>query len=382
MNRSPAGDVSVVVVDPASILYIPGDMAALADHADAIRAAGVGFAATGEQIHATWQGLAAVYRAPEADQLLAATGPVKAVSASAGEDMQSAAAALTQYAADVTAIQARLDDLRSRATALQHDIATATATAVYEGFRPDPTLDARQTELIGSTADAVAAWEAAQLQCAARLHAVSSPTPLVGAASVLQNSPFTAPGQNPDETLRTPIGPRGPTTEIFPIEIGLLGTGGIGFTPRPSGPEILVNVPAPSQPLTTGGIATGPPPILGTLLDRASGAAAGKADPPGLLPADELIARGQRLPTGNLPAQGGPPNGVMYKQNPQTGELARYTVYDENGNAIKRVDLIGKPHGGVPTPHVAYYRDEVGPDGRLYTKSTGRVRDALPEEIP
>jgi hypothetical protein len=106
------------VVDPAGILYIPGDMAALADHADAIRTAGAGFAETGERIHTTRQGLAAVDRAPEADQLLAATGPVKSVSASVGEDMRAAASALAEYAADVAAIQARLDALRDRALVL------------------------------------------------------------------------------------------------------------------------------------------------------------------------------------------------------------------------------------------------------------------------
>jgi hypothetical protein len=84
------------MIDPTSIPHIPGDMNALTAHAGAIRAAGAAFAATGERIHTTWQALAAVYRAPEADQLLAATGPVKSVSASAGEDIQAAAAARTR----------------------------------------------------------------------------------------------------------------------------------------------------------------------------------------------------------------------------------------------------------------------------------------------
>ena len=376
------------MVDPDGILYIPGDMTALADHADAIRAAGVGFAATGEQIHATWQSLAAVYRAPEADQLLAATGPVKAVSASAGEDIQAAAAALTEYAVDVALIQARLDDLRGRATALQGDIATATATAAYEGITSHPTLDAGEAELSASIAAEVAAWEAAQRRCAAKLRAVSTPSPLVGITSVLQGSPFAALVQNHGETLRTPIAPRGPIAEILPSDSGAVHPGGIGFIPFITGPEVLVNIPGPRPPPTPG--PGGLQPALGPLLDRNSSATdgrferptAGKVEPPGLPPAEELIASGQLYLGRKLPNQAGPPNGVLYKRNQQTGELTNYILYDEKGNAIKRVDISGRSHGGVSTPHVSYYADNTSPGGRTYTQEIDWVRAATPEEVP
>ncbi|MGH3156879.1 MAG: polymorphic toxin type 24 domain-containing protein [Streptosporangiaceae bacterium] len=53
-----------------------------------------------------------------------------------------------------------------------------------------------------------------------------------------------------------------------------------------------------------------------------------------------------------LPDQGGLPGGVLYKRNPETGDITNYTQYDQDGNAVKRVDLTGRSHGGVPTPHV------------------------------
>lgn len=57
------------------------------------------------RFHQTWQGLAAFYIAPEADQLLTATGPVKYITASLGEDLETVAAALRVYATETAAIQ-------------------------------------------------------------------------------------------------------------------------------------------------------------------------------------------------------------------------------------------------------------------------------------
>jgi Bacterial toxin 24 len=64
------------------------------------------------------------------------------------------------------------------------------------------------------------------------------------------------------------------------------------------------------------------------------------------------------------------------------GLAAVYSLYDNNGNAIKRVDLTGKPHAGTPTPHVVYYQDDIGPDGRIHTREIRDPRAAVPKEIP
>jgi uncharacterized protein YukE len=99
--------------------------------------------------------------------------------------------------------------------------------------------------------------------------------------------------------------------------------------------------------------------------------------------AAEQIKNGQQYTGRKLPQQGGPPNGTLYKQDPQSGDITNYTVYDAHGNAVKRVDLTGRPHGGVPTPHVVEYDTNVNPHtGQVHVRQQRHVRPAMPEEIP
>ncbi len=67
-----------------------------------------------------------MYQAPEAGQLLAATGPVRGVSASIGADLKSAGRALEAYAAELREIKARLDALRAEAGAFAPSVKVMT----------------------------------------------------------------------------------------------------------------------------------------------------------------------------------------------------------------------------------------------------------------
>ncbi|MEN8642899.1 polymorphic toxin type 24 domain-containing protein [Pseudomonas sichuanensis] len=49
--------------------------------------------------------------------------------------------------------------------------------------------------------------------------------------------------------------------------------------------------------------------------------------------------------------EGGPANGTLYRADNQ-GNITSYATYDEHGRILKRVDVTGAAHGGVPTPHV------------------------------
>ena len=99
--------------------------------------------------------------------------------------------------------------------------------------------------------------------------------------------------------------------------------------------------------------------------------------------AAEQIENGQQYTGRKLPQQGGPPDGTLYKRDPQSGEITNYTIYDADGNAVKRVDLAGRPHGGVPTPHVVEYDTNVNPNtGQVHVRQQRHVRPATPDEIP
>ncbi|MQA87554.1 MAG: hypothetical protein GEV03_23755 [Streptosporangiales bacterium] len=77
------------------------------------------------------------------------------------------------------------------------------------------------------------------------------------------------------------------------------------------------------------------------------------------------------------------PNSVLYRRDPQTGKVTNYSVYDESGHIIKRVDVTGRSHGGVDTPHVVEYTLHRNPKtGEVFPKPGKTVRPANPEEIP
>ncbi|MGY1896700.1 polymorphic toxin type 24 domain-containing protein [Nocardia gipuzkoensis] len=92
---------------------------------------------------------------------------------------------------------------------------------------------------------------------------------------------------------------------------------------------------------------------------------------------------------GNLPTQGGPPNGYLVKRDPQ-GNITNYSYYDSDGVATKRVDLTGDSHYNkatgqtIPTPHVVEIQKYVKPEtGEIFARTDrNNVRAALPEEIP
>src|SRR4051794_22876239 len=86
--------------------------------------------------------------------------------------------------------------------------------------------------------------------------------------------------------------------------------------------------------------------LLGRLGRSGHGKGGGQKTP---TKAAEQIKNGQQFNGRKLPQKGGPPNGTLYKRDPQTGDVTNYTVYDADGNAVKRVDLTGRAHGGVRT---------------------------------
>jgi RHS repeat-associated protein len=77
------------------------------------------------------------------------------------------------------------------------------------------------------------------------------------------------------------------------------------------------------------------------------------------------------------------PGDTLYRRSPETGGITNYQPYDEDGLPIKRVDVTGAAHAGIPTPHVQEFgRGRIDPKtGRPYV-TRGKVRPARPDAIP
>ena len=154
------------MIDAASVPMIEGDMDALAAHARDVDATGAAVADIGARVHTTWQGLRPVYSAPEAEQLLAATLPVQSTSASAGEDIAAAAAALLRYCDDVRDIQVRLKALQGRAAEFEADVRLVDDPGAEQAY-----VD-QNNELVSSVDAAMADFDEAQRRCANAINAL------------------------------------------------------------------------------------------------------------------------------------------------------------------------------------------------------------------
>jgi hypothetical protein len=95
--------------------------------------------------------------------------------------------------------------------------------------------------------------------------------------------------------------------------------------------------------------------------------------------ASTLIASGTRV-SGHFPLDGASPKEVRYRMNGSS--ITSYIVYDDNGRAIKRVDVTGSAHAGVPTPHVVEYKHNKNPAGNIFVQAEKTVRPASTDEIP
>lgn len=154
------------MINPGGIPQIPGDMDALAKDAADLTGVGGDFAETGQRVNATWQGLAGVYKAPEAGELLAATAPVQSVSSSVGSDIKAVGSALTAYAAEVKQIQARLAQLKTEAENFVNSVKGD------DDWRKDGDKIDKNTGLINAVSEAMAQFFEAQRRCANAINAL------------------------------------------------------------------------------------------------------------------------------------------------------------------------------------------------------------------
>lgn len=89
---------------------------------------------------------------------------------------------------------------------------------------------------------------------------------------------------------------------------------------------------------------------------------------------------GARIVRGDFPETAGPSE-VLARRDP-LGAITHYQVYADDGLPLKRVDITGKPHGGVATPHVVEFIRDTNPrTGEVFIRKSRQVREATPEEL-
>ncbi|MGW0396226.1 hypothetical protein ACWDYJ_36305, partial [Streptomyces sp. NPDC003042] len=110
-------------VDPAEVPVFTGDFRLLDAKVKAISAGGAKISTATSDVHSSFGGLQAFYRAPEADQLFATTKPVSDLGLKLSSDMCTIAGALGTYARDAEPIAKKLDELKREAEAFRSKVA-------------------------------------------------------------------------------------------------------------------------------------------------------------------------------------------------------------------------------------------------------------------
>jgi methyl-accepting chemotaxis protein len=105
------------VIDPGEIPQFTGDLEQLEEDCAGLKADAGHVRDTGQAVHSRFQGLAAYYTAPEAEQLFATTKPVKDRADTFADNLETVSGALSAYATEIRPLVDRLKALKARATA-------------------------------------------------------------------------------------------------------------------------------------------------------------------------------------------------------------------------------------------------------------------------
>ncbi|MFF1839007.1 hypothetical protein ACFVXE_33220 [Streptomyces sp. NPDC058231] len=106
-------------VDPVGIPVFTGDLALLDTKVTALSGHGAAIATAAGDVHSSFGGLSAFYKAPEAEQLFATTRPVAATGLSLSSDLCVIAGALSTYSDDAFPLVEKLKELKRDAVAFR-----------------------------------------------------------------------------------------------------------------------------------------------------------------------------------------------------------------------------------------------------------------------
>ncbi|MFF4410028.1 hypothetical protein [Streptomyces sp. NPDC001404] len=109
-------------IDPILIPHYTGNLGELEKAVASLKTDASGIRATGVNTHSTFQGLAPDYDAPERDQLLATTIPVRDQAGQFARGLETVQSALAAYASEIGPIVKELDRLREQAVAFRDSV--------------------------------------------------------------------------------------------------------------------------------------------------------------------------------------------------------------------------------------------------------------------
>ncbi|QCX27360.1 RHS repeat-associated core domain-containing protein [Nocardioides jishulii] len=92
------------------------------------------------------------------------------------------------------------------------------------------------------------------------------------------------------------------------------------------------------------------------------------------------VVQGSRVVSGRFPRYAAPDDILVRRGS--DGGVTHYQTYGPDGLPMKRVDVTGRAHGGVETPHVVEFERHVNPaTGEVFVRPGSTVRPATPEEL-
>ncbi|MGA5168995.1 MULTISPECIES: hypothetical protein [Streptomyces] len=159
-------------VDPAEVPEFTGDEAVLAEKVKALSGAGVKISTAAGDVHTSFGGLRAFYRAPEAEQLFATTRPVQDRALEVGSDLCVIAGALGTYAHDIGPLVKRLDELRRAAADFRAKVADD------DKWREDGDLTDENLARRNEIAEVWARFQEAERTCHDKIVALVGGSPL------------------------------------------------------------------------------------------------------------------------------------------------------------------------------------------------------------
>ncbi|MGP8298266.1 hypothetical protein ACTPOK_10000 [Streptomyces inhibens] len=153
-------------VDPADVPVFTGDLDVLEAKTKALSRGGSTVQTAGSDVHKSFGGLAAFYKAPEAEQLFGVTQPVERTAHDLSDDMHVIAGALSTYAREIRPLIHRLKQLKQEAADFRDN------EAAEDDWSEDGDLTEENLNRRNKIAEVWAAFQEAERDCHAKIVAL------------------------------------------------------------------------------------------------------------------------------------------------------------------------------------------------------------------